>query len=102
LTEPGVAFTVPCAETARDHTGKSIAVSSATSRMPASMTMPIAPWARSEVASNSPIAPSVDGLVVVTTRTSPGRTCSTAAWTMRLSPGWQSTVTARPAMRRPG
>jgi hypothetical protein len=45
--------------------------------------------------------PSVDGEVVVTTRTSPGRHTSTAAWIMRLSPGWQDTVIAEPAITVP-
>ena len=41
FTEPGVSFTVPCEWMAPcDHTGKSIAVRSATSRTPASMTSP--------------------------------------------------------------
>ena len=37
------------------------------------------------------------GAVFVTTRTSPGWQTSTAAWIMRLSPGWHETVTAEPA-----
>ena len=39
--------------------------------------------------------------MVVTTRTSPGRHCSIAAWIIRLSPGQFSTVTAEPAIRAP-
>ncbi len=45
---------------------------------------------------------SVDGDVVVTTRTSPGPHCSMLAWIMRLSPGGQSTVTAAPQILMPG
>ena len=45
--------------------------------------------------------PPADGDVVVTTRTSPNRHCSTAAWIMRLSPGQQTAVTAVPPIRDP-
>ena len=41
--------------------------------------------------------PSVDSEVVVTTRMSPCRQNSIAAWIMRLSPGWQEIVMAVPA-----
>src|SRR6185312_9569072 len=101
FTEPGDALTVPCACTARLHTGKPIARRSATSRTPASMTRPAQPRWASEVAISSPTMPSVDRDVVVTTRTSPGATISTAACTIRLSPGGQDTVTAGPAIRVP-
>ncbi len=43
----------------------------------------------------------IDGEKVVTTMMSPGRQHSTAAWIIRLSPAWHSTVTALPAMRAP-
>ena len=43
FTEPAVAFTVPCAETAFDHTGNCISVRSLTSRTPASMINPTTP-----------------------------------------------------------
>ncbi len=59
FTAPSVAFTVPLAEIAFDHTGKPISVSGFTSRQPASMTRPITPRATSAVASNSPNMPSV-------------------------------------------
>ena len=45
--------------------------------------------------------PWVDGAVLVTTSTSPSRHTSTAAWIIRLSPGWHDTVTAVPARRTP-
>src|SRR5258708_27239539 len=51
LTAPSVAFTVPLAEIAFDHTGKPISRSDFTSRHPASMTRPVTPRALSEVAS---------------------------------------------------
>ncbi len=51
---------------------------------------------------SSPTNPSLDGEVVVTTSRSPGRACSMAACTMRLSPGPHSTVSAVPAARAPG
>ena len=101
LTAPGVSLTVPCALTAADQAGKPMARSSATSRRPASITMPRTPRAASEVASSSPNIPSVDGEVVVTTSRSPARHCSAAAWIMRLSPGQHSTVTAVPPIRAP-
>src|SRR5262245_23384224 len=101
FTEPGLVLVVPCGLTARAHTGNPIAVSSAASRTPAAVTRPIAPWARREVARSSPIIPSVEIEVVVTTRMSPGSSNSTAAWTMRLSPGGHETVTAEPAIRAP-
>ena len=41
--------------------------------------------------------PSVDSDVVVTTRMSPGRHSSIAAWIIRLSPAWHEIVTALPA-----
>src|SRR5580658_1710940 len=97
FTDPAVALTVPCALMALDHTGKSMAVSSLTSRTPASMINPRTPCATREVASKSPNMPSVESEPVVTTRTSPGWHTATAAWIMRLSPDWQSTVTAGPA-----
>src|SRR5690606_1651295 len=101
FTEPGVAFTVPWALTAADHTGKPIACSSATSRTPASITRPRTPLCCRAVANSSPNIPSVDGDVVATTSTSPGRHCSTATWIIRLSPGHDSTVTAVPPIRDP-
>jgi hypothetical protein len=72
-------LTVPCAEIAFAHTGNSIVVRSATSRMPASMIRPTAPCARADTASRSPNIPSVDSDVVVTTRISPGLQTSIAA-----------------------
>ena len=101
MTGPGVALTVPCADTAAQNTGKFIACSSATSRTPPVVTRPRTPRYRSAVASSSPNAPSVPGEVVVTKRMSPGRHCSTAAWIIRLSPGQQTTVTAVPPTREP-
>ncbi len=89
LTAPAVAFTVPWAQTAALNTGKPIACSSATSRTPPVVTSPRTPRCCSEVASSSPKAPSALGDVVVTTSTSPGWHCSTAAWIIRLSPGQQ-------------
>jgi hypothetical protein len=86
---------------ARDHTGNPIPRSCSTSRTPASMTTATTPCAPSDVASSSPSMPSVEGDVVVTTSTSPGRHVSTAAWIIRLSPGWQETVTAEPAATAP-
>ena len=65
------------------------------------MTRPRTPRAASEVASSSPNIPSVHGEVVVTTRRSPARHCSTAAWIIRLSPGQHSAVTAVPPVRAP-
>ena len=85
-----------------DHTGKSIAVSSLTSRTPASMIKPSTPCATSDVASSSPNMPSVESDSVVTTSTSPGWHTSIAAWIIRLSPDWHSTVTAGPATRAAG
>jgi len=96
LTDPGVAFTVPCAEMALAHTGNFISVSSLVSRTPASMIKPATPWAWHEVPSKSPNMPSVDSEVVTTTKTSPGLQTSIEAWTIRLSPGWHDTVTAAP------
>src|SRR5262245_43762855 len=61
LTAPGVALTVPCADTAAQNTGKFIACSSATSRTPPVVTRPRTPRYRSAVASSSPNAPSVPG-----------------------------------------
>ena len=55
----------------------------------------------SDVASSSPNMPWDDGAVFVTTSTSPALHTSTAAWIIRLSPGWQRTVTAEPASRVP-
>ena len=101
LTAPAVALTVPCAETAAQKTGKPIACSSATSRTPPVVTRPRTPRCCSDVPSSSPNAPSVFGDVVVTTRMSPGRHCSTAAWIIRLSPGQHRTVTAVPPVRAP-
>ena len=101
LTEPGDAFTVPWHDTWRDHTGKPSWRSSWVSRTPASITRPRTPRAMSELASNSPNIPCVDGAVFVTTRTSPAEQTSTAAWIIRLSPGWLDTVTAEPASRTP-
>ncbi|KUN27995.1 hypothetical protein AQJ11_15475 [Streptomyces corchorusii] len=66
-----------------------------------SMTSPRTPRRLSAVANSSPNTPSVEGEVVVTTRRSPPRHCSTAAWIMRLSPGQDGTVTAVPATRTP-
>src|SRR5688572_3014889 len=102
FTDPAVALTVPCADTAFDHTGNSIFVKSATSRTPASMIKPTTPWARAETARSSPNIPSVDSDVVDTTRMSPGRQTSIAAWIIRLSPGAHNTVTALPAARAAG
>ena len=102
LTAPAVAFTVPCALTARDQAGKPISRSSATSRTPLPSTTPRTPRCASAVANSSPNSPSVDGELVATTRTSPGRHCSTATWIIRLSPGQHSTVTAVPPIRAPG
>lgn len=65
------------------------------------MTRPRTPRWRSAVAKSSPKRPSRDGEVVVTTRTSPSRHCSTAAWIIRLSPGQHSAVTAVPPIRAP-
>src|SRR5437867_12279088 len=96
LTDPGVAFTVPCALIALAHTGNPIAVMSVTSRTPASITRPATPRARADTASSSPNIPSVDSDVVVTTSTSPVRQTSSAAWIIRLSPGWHETVIAVP------
>ena len=87
LTAPAVAFTVPCALTARDQTGNRISRRSATSRTPQPSTTPRTPRRWSAVANSSPNSPSVDGEFVATTRTSPGRHCSTATWIIRLSPG---------------
>ena len=97
-----VAFTVPLALMALLHTGKPIAVSSLTSRQPASITSPIAPRARKEVASNSPKKPSVHWAVTAATTTSPGRICSAATCIIQLSPGCSSTVTAVPQVWAPG
>src|SRR5262245_18413055 len=97
LTEPAVAFTVPCAETAFDQTGKFISVRSLTSRTPASMTKPTTPCARADSARSSPNIPSVDSEVVDTTRMSPFWQNSIEAWIIRLSPGWQEIVIAVPA-----
>ncbi|MNT81813.1 hypothetical protein D3C72_2214510 [compost metagenome] len=58
LTLPGVAFTVPLADTARDQTGKRMASNAITSRQPASMTSPRTPRAAQDVASSSPNMPS--------------------------------------------
>src|SRR5215469_15812863 len=102
LTAPAVALTVPCALIAAENTGKPMACSPATSRTPPVVTRPRTPRWASEVASNSPNAPSVDGDEVVTTRKSPAQHCSTAAWIMRLSPGQHSAVTAVPPTRMPG
>src|SRR6185295_52964 len=102
LTEPALDFNVPSAEIALDQTGKFIAVISATSRTPASITSPAMPRARHEVASNSPNIPCVDSNVVATTKTSPGSQTSTAAWIIRLSPAGHNTVTAEPATRADG
>ena len=102
LTAPAVAFTVPWALTARDHTGNRMLRRSATSRTPQPSTTPRTPRRWSAVANSSPNSPSVEGEFVATTRTSPGRHCSTATWIIRLSPGQHSTVTAVPPMRAPG
>jgi LysR family nitrogen assimilation transcriptional regulator len=99
---PTVAFTVPLAEMARDHTGNFIACSSATSRQPASMTSPFAPRARYDVASSSPNNPSVFSADSATITTSPGRIISAATWSIQLSPGCASTVTAVPHAFAPG
>ena len=72
LTEPSVAFTVPLAEIAFDHTGKPISRSDLASRTPASMTSALTPRAISEVASRSPNMPSVLSAEQPTTRMSPG------------------------------
>src|SRR5262245_54850291 len=101
LTDPAVALTVPWHETWRDHTGKPSWRSSAVSRTPASTTSARTPRAITEVASSSPNMPCEDGAVLVTTRTSPSSHTSTAAWIIRLSPGWLDTVTAVPATRTP-
>ena len=45
FTLPRLSLTVPCADTARDHTGNFISVSAFTSRQPASMTSPRTPAA---------------------------------------------------------
>ena len=79
MTEPAVALTVPCADTAFDQTGKSISVRSFTSRTPASIMRPTTPCARADSASNSPNIPSVDSDVVDTTR---------------MSPFWQNSIAA--------
>ena len=71
FTDPSVALTVPCELTARLQTGNFISVSERMSRHPASMTSPLTPCARSEVASNSPKYPSVQGDVGATTMMSP-------------------------------
>ena len=101
FTAPSVAFTVPLAEIAFDHTGKPISVSGFTSRQPASMTRPMTPRAISEDASSSPNMPSVLSVVQPTTSTSPLRHCSTATWIIQLSPGCASTVTAGPPIAAP-
>jgi hypothetical protein len=62
-----------------DQTGKPMAVMSATSRTPASMTSPATPRACADTASSSPNIPSVDSDVVETTSTSPARQSSSAA-----------------------
>ena len=103
FTAPAIALPVPWALTNRDQTGKRAAVMAATSRTPVVVTSPLTPRAASEVVISSPAKPSPDGDVVVTTSRSPGRACSMAACSMRLSPGPHSTVSAVPAARaRPG
>ena len=101
FTEPGVALTVPWHDTCRLHAGKPMALSSAVSRTPASITRPRTPRAWAEVASRSPKKPCADGADTATTRMSPGWQVSIAAWIIRLSPGWHSAVTAAPEMRVP-
>jgi len=57
--------------------------------------------ALTEVARSSPNAPSLFSLEQATTSTSPGFSTSAATWIIQLSPGWQSAVTALPAIRAP-
>ena len=102
FTAPPIALPVPCALTNWDQTGKRAAVIGATSRTPVVVTSPRTPRAASEVVISSPTKPSLDGEVVVTTSRSPGRACSIATCSMRLSPGPHSTVSAVPAARAPG
>ncbi len=45
--------------------------------------------------------PNAESVVGTTTSTSPSPACSIAAWTMRLSPGAQETVTAVPEIDAP-
>ena len=64
FTDPGVAFTVPEAWIARDQTGRPKRRRSEMSRTPASTTTPAHPRAITDVASNSPNIPFVEGEVV--------------------------------------
>src|SRR5258708_12046086 len=96
LTAPSVAFTVPLAEIALDHTGKPISRSDFTSRHPASITRPVTPRAISEVASRSPNIPSVLSVVHPTTRISPGPHCSTATRITQLPPASPPPLTPAP------
>ena len=101
LTDPALAFTVPWHETCCDPHGEAhLAQLGGMSRTPASMTRARTPGhqrRRQQVAEH----PVCEGEVVVTTSTSPARHTSTAAWIIRLSPGWHDTVTAEPASRAP-
>src|SRR4029078_6488390 len=63
FTAPNVAFTVPLAEIAFDHTGKPISRNALASRTPASITSPLTPRAISEVDSRSPTMPSAVSLL---------------------------------------
>jgi hypothetical protein len=66
------------------------------------MIRPTPPRALSEVASRSPNMPSVLSVVQATTSMSPGLHCSMATWSIQLSPGCASTVTAVPGDLRAG
>ena len=101
FTLPSISFTVPSADTHFDHTGNCICLSSATSRQPASITKPRTPRACKAVAISSPRYPWSDADVGATTTTSPSPHCSTATWTIQLSPGGTLTVTADPEMCAP-
>ena len=46
--------------------------------------------------------PSSLSVVSATTTTSPGSIISAATWSIQLSPGWASTVTAEPQTVAPG
>ena len=102
LTEPSVALTVPCANTAFDQTGKPICREVAHVAHAGIDDQP-ATAARhrrggEQVAEIAVLA----GLVGASTRMSPACNCSIATWIIQLSPGGAEIVTAEPAIRAPG
>ena len=96
LIVPSVALAVPRTQSPAEKTGKPIRMISRLSRTVQDTTRPATPRAMHSTASTSPNGPEATAEPMSATMTSPGPAMLTALTSIRLSPVWQRTVSARP------